>query len=1047
MGLGARFLELPQWRQFEGVLRTRPSRKWVWGAAAAAALLAAYLLAGFLLVPVLIRSEATAWVRTKLNKQIAIGEIRFNPILFRADISDVAIQDRGRPMVALGHLRVRFSILSLFESAYYFGEIRLDKPFVGATVRTDGLLNLSELIPKSHSNAPNPTVRIGTFAISNGTVVFTDDNLPGRPSKTLSPIAFTLNDFETNSAEGGLFTLKAESDNHERFAFNGTVSISPISSRGHIAIDSLRSATIQKFAGDTSPVALTSGLVGVNTNYSIAYDKGRLKLDMGASDFSLAGLGLRSEKGAIQSAVKIEKVSAHLHALAFAGASGAVQKLSAALTRLSVHGMDVSPLAGSPDQRITLRDVTLGDARFDYGARRLDLGSLTLAGASVPIRREASGAISLIGLTPAKLASGNAPAAQGAPWNIRLGTLVLDRAAIGIEDDTTTPKTSFAIAPLNLTATGLASDLSTPANVRFDARLNDAASLQGSGTVVASDRAADFTLALANLPLRAFAAYVHLPDLDIRSGTLGVAGSLHVPGGGNPMALRFNGDANINDFNLRQLSSNSPLFAWKSFSLKGIAYGPDGAAIDRGNLVRPFGRIAILRNRTFNYLALTNPKAAARPETAPAQAQDVAAAETTPASVKPASAPKRPALKFVMKRLDIGQGTMSFADYSITPNFQAQIGALQGDILNISDKPHDITSIDLKGHVIDRFSPVTIKGSMDVFGYDRQTNLHVLFSNIELPIFNPYAGTYAGYAISKGKLTTELTYKIVDRGLTADHHIVIDQLEWGQATDTKQRVPFPVRLATALLKDSHGVIDLDVPVTGSLDDPKFRLGPIIWQVIGNILEKAVTAPFRLIGALFAGAEQAQYVDFTPGSASLPPGSANALGALAKALVERPALKLDIPAGAGKEDADGIADARIDALLIGKETSDAAAAVAALDQGEQHDRLEHLYRKKIGKRPAYPEFSPDTLQAVAKDQPKLSDDDRRTIAEAQWLRAQLRTAFAPSGTELAALGTARATAIRTALLADGKVDPARVFVVNDLKAAPADGHSRLELKFE
>jgi hypothetical protein len=350
--------------------------------------------------------------------------------------------------------------------------------------------------------------------------------------------------------------------------------------------------------------------------------------------------------------------------------------------------------------------------------------------------------------------------------------------------------------------------------------------------------------------------------------------------------------------------------------------------------------------------------------------------------------------------------------------------------------------------VVDRFSPVTIKGSLDLFGYDRQTNLHMIFRNIELPIFNPYAGRYAGYAISKGKLTTELTYKIQNRALTADHHIVIDQLEWGQATDTKQSVPFPVRLATALLKDKDGVIDLDVPVTGSLDDPKFRLGPIIWQIIGNILEKAVTAPFRLIGALFAGAEQAQYVDFVPGSANLPPESAKALGALAKALVERPALKLDIPAGpAVQADGDGIADVQIDALLTGKDTNDASAAMAALDLGEQHDRLEDLYRKKLGKRPSYPEFSPDTLKDVAKDKPQLSDDDRRTMAEAQWLRAQLRPTFAPSSAELATLGTQRAQAVRLALLADGKVDPARVFIVNDLKATPDEGHSRLELKFE
>jgi len=75
----------------------------------------------------------------------------------------------------------------------------------------------------------------------------------------------------------------------------------------------------------------------------------------------------------------------------------------------------------------------------------------------------------------------------------------------------------------------------------------------------------------------------------------------------------------------------------------------------------------------------------------------------------------------------------------------------------------------------------------------------------------------------------------------------------------------PVKFATSLLKDRNGVISLDVPVGGTLDDPTFRIGPIVWQVIKNIIVKAVTAPFALLGSLFEGAEEAQFV----GRTSLP----------------------------------------------------------------------------------------------------------------------------------------------------------------------------------
>ena len=193
------------------------------------------------------------------------------------------------------------------------------------------------------------------------------------------------------------------------------------------------------------------------------------------------------------------------------------------------------------------------------------------------------------------------------------------------------------------------------------------------------------------------------------------------------------------------------------------------------------------------------------------------------------------------------------------------------------------------------------------------------------------------------------------------------------------------RLATA-----NGVIDLDLPVTGSLDDPQFSIWPVVWKIVGNVIEKAVTAPFRAIGALFAGAEQAQFVDFTPGSATLLAGSSDALGALAKALTDRPELQLDIPAAPGiREDALAIADATIDTQAVGDGAPN--RGFATLDADDQHDDLEKLYKKKLGKKPAYPDFTPDALKA-ASDNAALDEDNRRQLLEAAWLRDQLRIAF-------------------------------------------------------
>ena len=171
---------------------------------------------------------------------------------------------------------------------------------------------------------------------------------------------------------------------------------------------------------------------------------------------------------------------------------------------------------------------------------------------------------------------------------------------------------------------------------------------------------------------------------------------------------------------------------------------------------------------------------------------------------------------------------------------------------------------------------------------------------MELSTFNPYSGKFAGYNITKGKLTTELHYKVDGRKLDAQHHIIVDQLEFGAKTESKDAVSLPIKLAVALLKDRNGVIDLNIPVTGTLDDPKFRLGPIIWKVFVNILEKAVTAPFALLGSLFGGGPDLQFIDFSPGASSLDPAAADKARAIVKALNGRPQLKIEVPIAAVDE---------------------------------------------------------------------------------------------------------------------------------------------------
>ena len=328
------------------------------------------------------------------------------------------------------------------------------------------------------------------------------------------------------------------------------------------------------------------------------------------------------------------------------------------------------------------------------------------------------------------------------------------------------------------------------------------------------------------------------------------------------------------------------------------------------------------------------------------------------------------------------------------------------------------------------------------------------FRNIELSTFNPYSGKFAGYNISKGKLTTELSYKIDGRKLNAGHHIIIDQLEFGEKTASKDAVSLPIKLAVALLKDRHGVIDLDVPVTGSLDDPHFRLGPVIWKVVVNLLVKIVTSPFALLGSLFGGGPDMQFVDFPAGIATLDAVGQNKVKTIVKALMERPQLKISVPLAAVSDlDRPAMIEAR---LMEGVQAQQRLKAphkkgdtggqplppLESLAPPAQIELLAAVYKKEFGSAPDFPKPETAASDAAAADAKAKASADK-----VEFLRQSLLKKLTVSDDQIKALAQQRAEAIQQVLLADTQIDPTRVFLVANGKAKAQSQSVRLELTLE
>jgi hypothetical protein len=277
-------------------------------------------------------------------------------------------------------------------------------------------------------------------------------------------------------------------------------------------------------------------------------------------------------------------------------------------------------------------------------------------------------------------------------------------------------------------------------------------------------------------------------------------------------------------------------------------------------------------------------------------------------------APAEPPPPVRIKRITLQGGNIAYSDRFIKPNYDANLTGMGGRLTGLSSDPNTIAELDLRGKV-DNSAPLEIVGRLNPFRQDRALDIRASVKDFELSSVSTYAAKYVGYGIEKGKLSAQLGYKIEDRKLTATNQVFLDQLTFGDKVDSPSALKLPVLLAVSLLKNSRGEIDLDLPVGGSLDDPQFSVGGIVVKVIVNLITKAITSPFALLGSIFGGnAEELAWLDFEPGFARLAGGADDKLKSIAKVMADKPGLKLEI---AGRVDPATDRDGLLRAMLLGK----------------------------------------------------------------------------------------------------------------------------------
>ena len=407
--------------------------------------------------------------------------------------------------------------------------------------------------------------------------------------------------------------------------------------------------------------------------------------------------------------------------------------------------------------------------------------------------------------------------------------------------------------------------------------IGDGGSIAAQGEVALAEGDATLKLEGKGLPLLPAQPYLaQVAKLELRGGLLDLAGDLVLAPAATP-ALRYTGTLALNQFGTVDARRKRDFLNWKSLAVEGLDASLQPVRV-RAATIRADGlyaRVIVAADRSTNLGDILVDGGASG-------AGAVPAARAAPPDV-------------AVERVVLKRSRLRFADFSLTPRFVTTIEALAGTITGLGSKPGARAKVDLKGQV-DAYAPATVSGTLNPFRGAEDTDLTLTFRNVELSSLTPYSGKFAGYAIDRGKLDLDLRYVVKDGKLDGNNKVVLDQLTLGRAVDSPDKVSLPLKLAIALLKDSRGVIDLDIPVYGDLNDPQFRLGGVIWKAVLGLLTKIVTAPFALIGAMFGGGpddDSLSRIAFEFGAVTLREGEAAKFDKLIDALLARPQLTLSI----------------------------------------------------------------------------------------------------------------------------------------------------------
>ncbi|MEO4046155.1 DUF748 domain-containing protein [Pseudomonas sp. CAU 1711] len=957
-----------------------------------------YSLLGFLILPGIAQRVANQQLAQWATLPARLERVELNPFSLELQLWGLHIGQANKPQMAFQRLYANLQLDSLWRGALHLAEVELERARVELLFAKNGTLNLSGLFKLPATEAepaqeepsePFP-LRIDHIALIENALHF-EDRRPSEPVEFLyDSLNLQLNNLSTLPDDNAEMQLVATGPHGGRLDWQGQVSLAPIASKGQLKLSGGKLKAIWPYVRDAVPLALKDGVLDITTDYSLNLAKGT-ELQLSKVSATLGKFAIESPED--KPLVRLERLEVGETSLDLAKRRVMVgkirsQKLETWAVREEDGQLDWQKLFASHSKPSAAPTPAAAPGAPTPSAD--DVGSVAVPQKSEPAAAPA----------PQQNASTAQPEEPSRPWQVLLRDVQLRDYRIHLADRAAgEQEVKLDLAPLSLDLEDFDSLGTSPFGLKLETGVNRRGQLKAEGRVQLQPTTAKLRLVTRDIDLRLAQAYISpFVRLELRSGLLGSDLAVDLKSV-EPLTFGIAGRAEVNQLHTLDTLKERDFLKWQQLVVEGLDYRHgEGLRIGQVDLQQPYARFIINEDLTTNLNDLMIPQ--------------------------PANAKAEPVGKPLPIRIDgvaIKDGSANFADFSLTPNFATAIQQLEGRIGTLDNQSPQAASVDIKGKV-DKYAPVSIRGKLTPFDPMNSLDIATSFKNVELTTLTPYSGKFAGYRIRKGRLNLDLHYRIEKGQLNAENKLLLEDLQLGEQVDSKDAVDLPIRLAVALLKNTRGNIDIQLPVQGNLNDPQFSVMPIVWQTLRNLVLRAAQAPFKFIAGLAGGGSvDLSQVQFAAGSSELDGTAQKTLDTLASALKERPALRLEVEGvSAGASDGPLLAEQRLEReyqntqyrmLQRSGEPVPSDPEQLMVDENDKPALLEGIYRTRLKQQPP----------AEWKELP----DEQRTAK----MRAAVLQSWANSKLLLRQLGQARAASIKDYLVERGGLEGQRIYLLD------------------